>query len=80
MKLKEAREKAGVGYSECIRLAKLDHPALYKYEAGKAKPSLARALRIARVLGVELTDVEEFRPALKEAMETGLVIGGDKVT
>lgn len=79
MKLKQAREKAGVGYSECVRLAGIDHSALYKYESGKAKPTLARALRIAEALGIELADVEEFGPALEEAAEIGLAVEGRKV-
>ncbi len=63
VKLKEARLKAGLGRLRCAKLAGIDKPLLYRYELGLRKPSPENATKIARVLGVELGDVEEFRPA-----------------
>lgn len=78
--LKEVRVGAGLGSVKCARLAGLNRPLLYRYEAGIYKPGAANALKIARVLGVELGEVAEFRHLVEEteAAEHGLSGNGSK--
>ena len=68
MKLKEARLKAGLGRLRCAKLAGIDKPLLYRYELGLRRPGVRNATKIARALGVELEDIEEFRPAVEASL------------
>ena len=63
MKLKEARIEAGLGRLRCAKLAGIGKPLLYRYELGLRTPGIENATKIARVLGVEIGDIEEFRSA-----------------
>ena len=63
VKLKEARIEAGLGRLRCAKLAGIGKPLLYRYELGLRTPGIENATKIARVLGVEIGDVEEFRSA-----------------
>ncbi len=64
-RLKEARIGAGLGREKCAKLAGLNRPLLYRYEAGIRRPGLRNATKIAEVLGVGLGEVEEFRHLAK---------------
>jgi|SRR5215212_978529 len=70
VKLKEARLKAGLGRLRCAKLAGIGKPLLYRYELGLRTPGPENATKIARVLCVELGEIEEFRPAA-EASQNG---------
>src|SRR5215211_866748 len=70
VKLKEARLKAGLGRLRCAKLAGIGKPLLYRYELGLRKPGPENATKIARVLGVELGEIEEFR-AVTAASQNG---------
>ena len=59
--LKEARVDAGLGREKCARLAGVNEPLLYRYEAGLRRPGMENATKIAGVLGVGFGEVEEFR-------------------
>jgi transcriptional regulator with XRE-family HTH domain len=63
VKLKEAKLMAGLGRLRCAKLAGIGKPLLYRYELGLRRPGIENATKIARVLGVEIGDIEEFRPA-----------------
>ena len=68
MKLKEARLRAGLGRLRCAKLAGIDKPLLYRYELGLRTPGFENATKIARVLDVDLTDIEEFGFAIKSSL------------
>src|SRR5215218_10911372 len=70
VKLKEARLKAGLGRLRCAKLAGIGKPLLYRYDLGLRKPGPENATKIARVLGVELGEIEEFR-AVTAASQNG---------
>ena len=72
--LREARKRAGLGRAKCAMLAGIDAPSLGRYETGKVRPGLVRAVRIAEVLGIRVDEVAEFVPALREAEAAGLVL------
>ncbi len=74
MKLKEARVGAGIGREKAARLAGMDRASLYKIETGKRVPGIEVATRIARVLAVKLSEIDEFAPALAKAEAAGLVM------
>lgn len=78
--LREARRRAGLGRVKCARLAGIDAPSLGRYETGKVVPGLVRALRIAKVLDVEVGEIAEFVPTLREAEAAGLVFGTKKAS
>jgi transcriptional regulator with XRE-family HTH domain len=72
--LREARRRVGLGRVKCAMLAGIDPPSLARYEAGRVQPGLVRALKIAKVLGVQADRVVEFLPALREAQDVGLAL------
>ncbi len=74
VKLKEARVGVGIGREKAARLAGIDRAGLYKIETGKRVPGIEVATRIARVLAVKLSDIDEFAPALAKAESAGLVV------
>jgi transcriptional regulator with XRE-family HTH domain len=76
--LREARLWAGLGRMKCARLAGIDAPSLGRYEAGKVRPGLSRAIRIAEVLGVPAGRIEEFIPAVREVEAAGLVLAASE--
>jgi len=78
MTLREARRRAGLGRVKCARLAGIDAPSLGRYEAGQVVPGLVRALRIAKVLGVEIGEVKEFVPTVRDAEAAGVVFEAEK--
>ena len=71
--------RAGLGKLKLSKLAGVDTSLLSRYERGLRKPGIKNAIKLARGLGVELAEIDEFRPALEEAMEIGLVVEGGKV-
>ncbi len=74
VKLKEVRVGAGIGREKAARLAGMDRAGLYKIETGKRVPGIEVATRIARSLAVNLSEIDEFAPALAKAQAAGLVI------
>ena len=75
MKLKEARMRAGFGRLRAAKRIGIDKTTLYRYEAGLVRPGIGAVMRISRGLGLEDPwQVEEFRPALKEAEEAGFAL------
>ena len=68
MKLKEARIEAGLGRLRCAKLAGIGKPLLYRYELGLRTPGVENATKIARVLGVEIGDIEEFWSAAETSV------------
>ncbi len=74
MKLKEARVKAGFGTTRAARLAGVDRPGLYRIEAGLRVPGIETATKIARVLNLDVREIEEFGPAVAKAEAAGLVV------
>ena len=74
MKLKEARIGVGIGREKAARLAGMDRAGLYKIETGKRVPGIEVATRIARVLAVNLSEIDEFAPALAKVEAAGLVV------
>jgi transcriptional regulator with XRE-family HTH domain len=67
MKLTEAIRRAGVSNSECARRAGIHRVQLQRYLAGKHRPELRNAERIAEALGVSLSEVDEFGEVAGEA-------------
>ena len=65
--LSEAIKASGLTKTECAKAAGVSRSQLYLYETGKLRPELKNALQIASTLGVQVSDVIEFRPALEEA-------------
>jgi transcriptional regulator with XRE-family HTH domain len=65
--LTEAIRASGLTKTECAKASGVSRSQLYMYETGKLRPELKNAVRIAEVLGVEVGEVAEFRPALEEA-------------
>lgn len=60
MRLKEAREHAGLTGYRLALLAESTPPQIYRYESGKTAPKAETAARLAAVLGVRLEDVDEL--------------------
>jgi transcriptional regulator with XRE-family HTH domain len=65
--LAKAIRRSGLTKSECAEASGISRSQLYMYESGKLRPELKNATRIAKVLGVEVGEVAEFRPGLEEA-------------
>ena len=70
--LKEARVRTGLGREKCSALSGVNRVLILRYENGKAVPGIVNAAKIARVIGVELHEVEEFEHAVAEAETAGL--------
>lgn len=61
MKLKEAREKAGISQRQLAITANLPQPRVCRYESGKEIPTMPTLKKMADVLGCkwhELVEVE----------------------
>lgn len=65
--LKELRHKQHLSHETLSRKAGISRPALSHIENGKRKPSLIVALRLAKALGVELSDI--LKKAEKDVSE-----------
>ncbi len=65
--LAEAIRRSGLTKSECAEASGVSRSQLYMYETGKLRPELKNAVRIAEVLGVDVSEVREFRHGLEEA-------------
>jgi transcriptional regulator with XRE-family HTH domain len=66
MKLTEAISRAGLTKAECARRAGINRIQLHGYTAGRHRPGLRIAERIAEVLGVSPTEVDELGIAVRE--------------
>jgi DNA-binding XRE family transcriptional regulator len=74
LKPKEARIRAGFGTMKVARLTGVDRPGLYRIEAGLRVPRIETATSIARVLDLDVRDIDEFGPAVSKAEAAGLTV------
>ena len=70
--LKQTRIRTGIGREKCSVLSGVNRVLILRYENGMATPGIVNAAKIARVLGVGLHEVEEFKHAAAEAETVGL--------
>jgi transcriptional regulator with XRE-family HTH domain len=72
VKLEEAIKRAGLNQSTCAKAAGMAPTIMWRYASGRHKPNVRNAMRIARVLGVDLEDIDEFEHAREEAEVLGV--------
>ena len=72
--LREARKRAGLGLPALSWRTGVDIPSLLRYEAGKTRPRIENAAKIAHVLGVRVDEIAEFAPAVLEVEAAGFAL------
>jgi len=75
--LRQWRKLKGYGQRELARLAGLSHTAVSDLEQGKTKGLPATWRKLAAVLGIDVTQILEYRRAVGLDEETG---DGDEAT
>jgi DNA-binding XRE family transcriptional regulator len=76
--LREARKRAGLGLPACSQRTGVDIPSLLRYEKGRTRPRIGNAAKIADVLGVQVDEITEFLPAVREVEAAGFVLANGK--
>lgn len=61
MKIKEARENAGIKQSELAEKLNTSQQVISRYELGTTTPSLEKLVELAQILDVTLDELIEFR-------------------
>jgi transcriptional regulator with XRE-family HTH domain len=61
MRLQKIRIKRGITQAELAETAGVTKPTISHIECGTHPPKLETMLKVARALGVELADVDEFK-------------------
>lgn len=66
MRFIEARQRAGLGVSKLARISGVSRHTVYCLQNGERPPQYGTALRLARALGVNPADVDEFRQVVED--------------
>ena len=74
LRLRAARNRAGLGLEPCARKAGVTVRLLIAYEMGRQRPGIVNAARLARALDVRVDQIEEFVPAVKAVESAGFVL------
>ena len=61
MRLQKIRIKRGITQAELAETAGVTKPTISHIECGTHPPKLETMLKVARALGVELADIDEFK-------------------
>lgn len=73
MKLKDARTSKFLSTRDLAQAAGVSHSTVAAIESGRELPMLRTARKLAEALGIEPTDVDEFKAALARARGNGAV-------
>jgi transcriptional regulator with XRE-family HTH domain len=74
--LREARLQALLSMRQLARLAGISPTTIYLLERGERTPQLLTIYKLSHALGIEPTEIAEFRQAMDRAAENARSEGG----